>query len=88
MTLPDERYRAIQYARKLLEDLAYHKDRTPRVPKDVRSQAHSILRHFPSDWDLDHLAALGPAVICKQMEPLHRMVAAYTEEKNKDDDQV
>ena len=89
MTLPDERYRAIQYARKLLEDIGYYPERTPRVPKIIREHARSALRHYPSDWDLDRLAAVGPAVICRQMEPLHRMVAAYTEEeKNKDDDQV
>ena len=85
MTMPDERYRAIQMAGKLLEDLAYYKERTPRVPKEVRDRARGILRHFPSDWDLDRLAALGPAVICKQMEPLHKMVMSYSETVDQED---
>ena len=76
MTLPDERYRAIQQARELCEALCDSKQ-TPRVPRDVRLRALSVLRHFPSDWDLTQLAAARSDIIQQRMEPLHRMVLAH-----------
>ena len=51
--------------------------KTPRVPKAVRARASAVLRHYPSQWDLDQLAAAAPEVVCERMEPLHRMVAGY-----------
>jgi hypothetical protein len=76
MTLPDERYRSIQWAERFLIDLCDPK-KTPRVPKEVRRQASSILRHYPSKWDLDQMASLAPSVIVERMEPLHRMVVSW-----------
>lgn len=51
MTLPDERTRAVYYTRKFLLDLLNPKA-TPRVPKDIRRHARSLLRHYPSLFDL------------------------------------
>lgn len=59
MTLPDERTRAVQYARRLLLDLLYPK-KTPRVPKAVRIRARDVLRHFPWDWDLTNASRGAP----------------------------
>ena len=73
MTLPDERYRAVVQTRRFLLDLC-NSDHTPRVPKLVRETARSMLRHYPSDYDLQ-IAALGaPEVFQERMEPLYRMI--------------
>ena len=80
MTLPDERYRAIQRTRHFLMSLMDPKE-TPRVPRSIRGQAYSLLRHYPSDWDLERLAEKAPDVIIREMEPLTRMVMTYEESK-------
>lgn len=61
MTLPDERYRAVQAAERLLKDLC---DRTvtPRVPLSIRERARSALRHYPGTWDMDRAAHGSPSV--------------------------
>ena len=83
MTLPDERYRALKWAEQFLRDLQ-HPDKTPRVPREIRDQARSILRHYPTTWDLERLSRKSPDVIIQEMEPLTRMVMSYDEEKRDD----
>jgi hypothetical protein len=80
MTLPDERYRAIRQSGQFLRDL---QDRTiyPRVPRAVRAEAYRLLRHYPTEYDLERLAEKSPNVIIREMEPLTRMVMAYEETK-------
>jgi hypothetical protein len=75
MTLPDERYRSVKWAESFLSRLAGGD--IPRVPKAVRDEARSILRHYPGVWDLKRLEAACPEVVQERMEPLHRMVASY-----------
>jgi len=75
MTLPDERYRAVQTAESLLVDLCDPK-KTPRVPRSVRVRAVQALRHFPSRYDMDRAAQLAPGVFSEKMEDLHRFIAA------------
>ena len=58
LTLPDERYRSVLYAERFLQRLAGGE--YPRVPKAVREEARSILRHYPSKWNLDLAAAASP----------------------------
>jgi hypothetical protein len=72
MTLPDERYRAVKWADSFLQRLAG--GQIARVPKAVRDEARSILRHYPSSWDLDRAAAAAPEVFQQRMEDLHRFV--------------
>jgi hypothetical protein len=84
MTLPDERYRSVIQARKLLEDIAYGK--IPRVPREIKERAYGLLRHYPSDWDLDRAAEFAPHVLAKQMEPLYKMVLQKTLEDQVDRD--
>jgi hypothetical protein len=55
MTLPDERYRAVLAAERLLKDLC-DPSTTPRVPRAVRDRARSVLRHYPSKFDMDRAA--------------------------------
>ena len=72
MTLPDERYRAVVQTRQFLLRLLI----TPRIPKAVKEEARSCLRHYPSDWDMQCAAAASPEVFQERMEDLHRFVAA------------
>lgn len=53
MTLPDERRRAILYTKDFLLALCNPRA-TPRVPKKVREEARSLLKHYPiSENELD-----------------------------------
>ena len=79
MTLPDERYRAVKSAQQFLARLAGGD--YPRVPKAVREEARSILRHYPLDWDLQRAAEAAPHVFQKEMEPLHRMVLKHEQDR-------
>lgn len=54
MTLPNERYRSLKYARDFLRSLLDPKQ-TPRVPKAVRKEAYWRLRHFPADYELEQI---------------------------------
>ena len=65
MTLPDERYRSIKQAKKLLEELC-DPGKTPRVPSVVRDRARGALRHFPQDWEIDNIAEKCPELLDKQ----------------------
>ena len=73
MTLPDERYRSVKSAAEFLSRLAGGE--YPRVPKAVREEARSILRHYPSQWDMQRTARMAPDVFAERMEDLHRFVA-------------
>ena len=73
MTLPDERYRAIKWAERFLQDLT-DPSQTPRIPRSVRAHARSILRHYPSEYYLDQLAQARPDIIAAEMEQLHRFI--------------
>jgi hypothetical protein len=84
MTLPDERYRAVMWAERFLREVATDRKKYPRIPAAVRKEAFSILRHYPSDWDMSRASEKSPDVFQKRMEPLTRMVMAYEESKNVD----
>jgi hypothetical protein len=74
MTLPDERYRSVLWAERFLRELATDRKKYPRIPAAVRREAYSILRHYPSQWELDNAAVAAPDVFTRQMEDLHRFV--------------
>ena len=78
MTLPDERYRAVKTAAQFLARLAGGE--YPRVPKAVRAEARSILRHYPLDWDMKRAAEAAPDVFAERMEDLHRFVTKGQQE--------
>lgn len=59
MTLPRERSRSIQAARKFLRSLLDPKQ-TPRIPKKIRKQAYSVLKHFPADYDIEVISNTIP----------------------------
>ena len=80
MTLPDERYRAVKWAESFLKRLAGGE--FPRTPKAFRDEARSILRHYPSQWDMTRAAGAAPDVFQERMEPLYRMVKQHDLEQN------
>lgn len=76
MTLPDERYRAVVQTRRFLLDLC-NSEHTPRVPKLIRDTARSMLRHYPTQYDMQIASDQAPEVFQERMEPLYRMVKQY-----------
>jgi hypothetical protein len=85
MTLPDERYRAIVFAKNLCEDLLDSK-KTPRVPKIIRDRARVVLRHFPEEYYLSLLAEASPDILERRgdpIDPLYKMIKDYSLEKQK-----
>ena len=84
MTLPDERYRAVIQTRRFLLDLC-NPQHTPRVPKIIREHARSMLRHYPSDWDMTVAATDSPHIFAERMEDVTRLFKQYEENKKNED---
>ncbi len=82
MTLPDERYRAVKWAEGFLQRLAG--GQYARVPKAVREEARSILRHYPGSWDMHRAAQGAPEVFSERMEDLHRFVLQGVQQRGGD----
>ena len=80
MTLPDERYRSVKWAESFLKRLAGGE--FPRTPKAVRDEARSILRHYPSEYDMNRAALQAPDVFQERMEDLHKMILKYGQDSN------
>ena len=76
MTLPDERYRAVMMADRLLREIAYDRAATPRIPQAVRDRAKSILRHYPTEYDMERCCE-GQQVFAKQLDPLYKMIKRH-----------
>jgi len=57
VTTPDERVRALRFAKELLESLLSTEE-WPEIPEELRRQARVSLRHYPTAADLRllHLA--------------------------------
>ena len=56
MSLPDQRTRSLIYARDFLLSLLDPK-KTPKVPRAIRREAGNRLRHYPSKWEVQQIAA-------------------------------
>lgn len=87
MTLPDERFRAVRYARQFLYDLMDPK-KTPGVPRIIREQARSVLRHYPDDYHMVVVSEASPQVFQQQMEPLTRMMAQWSQTQDQQPDRT
>jgi hypothetical protein len=85
MTLPDERFRAIVAAEEFMQDLMDSK-KTPRLPKSIRKRAGTVLRHYPTTWDLKEMERAAPHIIQEKMEPLYKMVKQYDLNKKENED--
>jgi hypothetical protein len=79
MTLPDERYRAVARTRIFLESISNNRS---GLSQELRDEARALLRHYPSDHDLDLAGESAPMVFQKRMEPLYRMVKQYEQDKD------
>ncbi len=80
MTLPDERYRSMMAADRLLKDLC-DSSTTPRVPRAVRQRALYVLRHWPGEYYINRLAHAAPEIIYSsepEPDPLYRMIKEHT----------
>jgi hypothetical protein len=82
MTLPDERYRAVMMARSFMYDLCDPK-KTPGIPKAIRNQAMSVLRHYPDTWEMQQAAEGAPHVFAERMEAVTRLFKQYEQNKSK-----
>lgn len=80
MTLPDERYRAVDRTRRLLLNLINPKH-TPGVPKLVREEAKYCLRHYPTTYDMMEAERVAPSLFQAEMEPLYRMIKQHEQDK-------
>jgi hypothetical protein len=56
MTLPYERTNAVLRTRDFLLNLCDPKV-TPRIPKSIRGQARSLLKHYPSRFDISEISS-------------------------------
>jgi len=65
MTLPVERSRAIWNTREFLRSLMDPKI-TPRIPKMIRRQARWLLKHYPTDLDMEFAVEGGTEVFGKE----------------------
>ena len=54
MTLPTERTNAVLRTERFLIDLLDPK-KTPRVPKAVRQEAGRLLKHYPTQYDMEYM---------------------------------
>jgi len=84
MTLPDERYRAVMQTAKFLQALS-HSSELKRVPLAVRQQARSLLRHYPSEYDMKKVSQTSADIFAERMEDVSRMFKKYEQtqsEKN------
>lgn len=82
MTLPDERYRAVMWASRFLQDIAHDQKKYPRIPKAVRQEAYSILRHYPNSWDLQQAAHAAPEVFAETIEDVQRLFMKFNQSKD------
>lgn len=56
MTVPRERTNAVIFTESFLKSLLDPKQ-TPRVPKSVRQQASHLLRHYPSQFEMEVISS-------------------------------
>ena len=78
MTLPDERYRAVRWAQRFLISIMTSRS---GLSDDIKNEAKSILKHYPTEFDLDRAATACPEVFQKQIEPVYRLMKQYEENK-------
>jgi hypothetical protein len=61
MTLPFERSNAVRRTEDFLLALLDPK-RTPRVPREIRRLAASLLKHYPTSTELERAAKKAPEI--------------------------
>lgn len=81
MTMPDERFRAVMYAKEFLIELSTPTI-TKRIPKEIRQRAYSILRHFPDHNDLKLVERASPEIFQERMEDVYKLIKTYEAKKD------
>ena len=61
MTMPCERYWAINNTRRFLVDLMDPK-KTPKVPEEIRKEAYRCLRHYPGEYYMEKAQQQAPEI--------------------------
>lgn len=61
MTLPYERKHAVKNTERFLLDLSNPRI-TPRIPKEIRDRARSLLKHYPTGLNMEEASNQAPAV--------------------------
>lgn len=61
MSLPDEKTRALMWAKRFMRDLLDPK-KTPKVPSAVRRRAYSALKHYPAEYEIAKLHEKLPKI--------------------------
>jgi hypothetical protein len=64
MTIPAERTRSLKNTRAFLLSLLYPKE-TPKVPLKIRRAARQMLRHFPSEFEIEEVTKIAPQIFGK-----------------------
>jgi hypothetical protein len=78
MTLPDERYRAVALTRKFLEDIISYRS---GLSDELKQEAKRLLRHYPTDYDLDRASEGAPDIFARRMEDVTRLFKQYEQSK-------
>lgn len=65
MTVPFERYKCLENVEEFLYNLADPK-KTARIPKEIREQARSLLKHYPSSYYREMLPVAVPEHYSKE----------------------
>jgi hypothetical protein len=77
VTLPYERYRAIEHTEQFLMDLV-SPQKTPRVPKEIRQRARSLLKHYPGRYHIEELSEARPDLLAREQEELVAWIVGGT----------
>ena len=64
MTIPEERYRSLFFAKEFMRDLIYKKGRWTK--KELRERAIAVLRHYPFDFEIEDMAKKSPKLLKKE----------------------
>ncbi|MFZ6048086.1 BPSL0761 family protein [Pseudomonas sp. CR3202] len=68
MTVPRERTRSVIKAEEFLRQLS----RNSELPQDIRSYAKSLLRHYPSAYEIFSLGRLEECLVSDALEDEYR----------------
>ena len=73
MTLPYERFNAVNRTREWLLLNCHNR----KLPKYIREEIRSLLRHYPVRSELEHIAEQAPGYLEAVPDPFVKMVNEY-----------
>jgi len=81
MTLPYERYQAIDRTRKWLQ----LNSNNSKLPRWLREEIQSLLRHFPWEHELEAIAEQAPSYLEQNPDDFVRLIREWQEEVDSND---